>query len=86
MIAAWEDGKAVPSAHQVRMIAGILDVPVAWLLSGESESDPASPTAQVEPETDRKRGLAAAMKLVRHDLSRARRRLRDLEERHDQAL
>lgn len=35
----WESGKAAPRANRMPIIAGTLNVPMRWLMSGEGELD-----------------------------------------------
>ena len=34
---AWEEDRSDPRANRVQMLAGLLNVPLAWLLSGEGD-------------------------------------------------
>ena len=34
---AWEAGKSTPRPNKLQMLAGVLSVPMLWLLSGDSE-------------------------------------------------
>ncbi len=34
---AWEAGKASPRPNKLQMLAGVLSVPMLWLLSGDAE-------------------------------------------------
>jgi len=39
-IKRWESGKTQPRANKLQMLAGILGVPLLWLLDGEYQFDP----------------------------------------------
>ena len=36
-VESWEKGRSSPRANRLNTIAGILNVPVAWLISGSDE-------------------------------------------------
>lgn len=39
-IAAWEADRAEPRANKLQMMAGVLNVSLVWLMSGEGEGGP----------------------------------------------
>ncbi len=36
----WESGKTQPRANRLQMLAGVLGVPLLWLMQGDEEHDP----------------------------------------------
>ncbi|MGY6705799.1 helix-turn-helix domain-containing protein [Roseinatronobacter sp.] len=46
----WENDRSEPRANKLQMVAGLLNVSMGWLLTGEGEgvSDPASPEELAE--------------------------------------
>src|SRR6187200_2765177 len=61
-LAGWEDDQAEPRANRLQMLAGMLNVSMIWLMSGQG----AAPPASAPP----KSGAAVAACL--HDLRRLR--------------
>jgi len=49
-IRAWEDDLAEPRANKLQMLAGLLNVSLRWLLTGEGEGVPAPGEATMGPE------------------------------------
>lgn len=82
-LAAWEDDAAEPRANRLQMLAGMLNVSIRWLLTGEGEGleGPAAPQplrpgareALAEVARLRARALSLA-----EDLGAAEKRLRAL--------
>jgi transcriptional regulator with XRE-family HTH domain len=49
-IRAWEDDLAEPRANKLQMLAGLLNVSIRWLLTGEGEGVPEPGAAEVPAE------------------------------------
>lgn len=53
----WETGKTEPRANKLQMLAGVLGVPLLWLIQGAAEHDPVvdqtSRLDQLEAKLDR---------------------------------
>ncbi len=47
-LASWEDDMADPRAHRLQMVAGMLNVSLMWLLTGEGEGLDGPPEAREE--------------------------------------
>ncbi len=45
-VTAWEDDRAEPRANKLQMLAGVLNVSVGWLLTGNGEGPDAPPEAR----------------------------------------
>ncbi len=52
----WEEDRSEPRANRLQMIAGMLNVPIVWLMSGQGDLPEA-----LEPETDFDAGLEACL-------------------------
>mgnify|MGYP000923008741 CR=1 FL=1 len=50
---SWEDDAADPRANRLQMLAGMLNVSLMWLLTGQGEGLDAPPEAREEAETVR---------------------------------
>jgi transcriptional regulator with XRE-family HTH domain len=83
-LANWENDRSEPRGVKVMKLAGVLQVPMIWLLTGEippsSEREPAaSETARIAQKLDRavalQRDLAALLIEVSADVSRLQREL-----------
>ena len=47
-IAAWEDDRAEPRSNRMQMLAGILNVSLVWLMTGEGEGPGGAAPPQAE--------------------------------------
>ncbi|THD82197.1 helix-turn-helix domain-containing protein [Aliigemmobacter aestuarii] len=82
-IQAWEDDMSEPRANRLQMMAGLLNVSIRWLLTGEGEGleGPAAPTVLSD---DARRALAdlsrmrAQMLVLVKDMGQMEKRLRAL--------
>lgn len=73
----WESDRSEPRANKLQMIAGILNVSIVWLLTGEGEGGVAA-----EPDGDAElRGALAELREIRVAQSRLLARLARLEKR-----
>ncbi|MGM0585447.1 MAG: helix-turn-helix domain-containing protein [Pseudomonadota bacterium] len=73
----WESDRSEPRANKLQMIAGILNVSIVWLLTGEGEGGVAA-----EPDQDAElRGALAELREIRVAQSRLLARLARLEKR-----
>lgn len=78
-LAAWEDDLSEPRANRLSMLAGILNVSIIWLLTGEGEG-PVAPDELPESGGDMTAALAE-LRAVRGELRNASERLARLEKR-----
>ncbi|MBU2962504.1 helix-turn-helix domain-containing protein [Citreicella sp. C3M06] len=79
----WENDVAEPRAARLSQLAGLLDVSVNWLLSGEGDGVPAPDGADVLPQDLREalldiRELRAQMKTSQDRLARLEKSLRQI--------
>lgn len=75
----WENDGDAPRANRIQMLAGLLNVSIVWLISGESNG-----TSHVEDSYDRPTGLNDALgelSMLKTALSTAIERIERLEER-----
>ncbi|WP_273523628.1 helix-turn-helix domain-containing protein [Rhodosalinus sediminis] len=73
----WEDDLSEPRANRLSMMAGILNVSIMWLLTGEGDGlDGPEDTAEVPAEVGR---ILASMRELRTELKSASDRLARLE-------
>jgi transcriptional regulator with XRE-family HTH domain len=73
----WEDDLSEPRANKLSMMAGILNVSIMWLLTGEGDGlEGPDDVSEVPPEMGR---LLASMRELRGDLKSASDRLARLE-------
>ena len=77
-IRAWEEDLAEPRANKLQMLAGLLNVSIRWLLTGEGEGVPAPGTAEVPAEIT---ALLAELREVKATLTRAADRVAGIETR-----
>ena len=49
-LSAWEDDLAEPRANKLQMLAGLLNVSLSWLLTGQGEGVAAPDEAEVAPD------------------------------------
>ena len=74
---AWEDDRAEPRANRLQMMAGILNVSLAWLLTGEGEGVPAPSSAASDGGAE----ILTEMRQLRTEAARTVERLGVLEKR-----
>lgn len=76
-IAAWEDDLSEPRANKLSMMAGLLNVSIMWLLTGEGDGmDATSLTGEVDTElTD----LVAELRTIRGEMRASSERLARVE-------
>ncbi|RID91461.1 XRE family transcriptional regulator [Gemmobacter lutimaris] len=84
-VQAWENDMLEPRANRLQMMAGMLNVSLVWLLTGEGEG-PDGPVVERSAETEARRALselgrirAQALALAR-DLGQMERRMKALME------
>ncbi|MGB5559320.1 MAG: helix-turn-helix transcriptional regulator [Paracoccaceae bacterium] len=78
-IKAWENDTAEPRANKLQMLAGVLNVSMRWLLTGEGEGV-AAPDDQTEISADIS-GLLAEMRELRGQAATLAERIGRLEKR-----
>ena len=78
-LAAWENDTRDPRANRVSMLAGLLNVSLRWLLTGEGEGLDAPVAARDVP--DDMSGILTEMRQLQRDVIRCADRLGHLEKR-----
>ena len=83
----WEADRSEPRANRLQMLAGLLNVSIIWLLTGEGEGAPATPRSRAESDEaqttvkamlDELRDIRMMSAKATERLSRMEKRLRDL--------
>jgi transcriptional regulator with XRE-family HTH domain len=77
-IRAWEEDMAEPRANKLQMLAGLLNVSLRWLLTGEGEGIPAPGEEEVPAEIT---ALIGELREVKSELARAADRVARIEAR-----
>ena len=77
-IRAWEEDMAEPRANKLQMLAGLLNVSLRWLLTGEGEGIPAPGEEEVPAEMT---ALIGELREVKSELVRAADRVARIEAR-----
>jgi HTH-type transcriptional regulator, cell division transcriptional repressor len=75
-VRAWENDRAEPRGNRLQMLAGMLNVPLAWLMTGEGNGLAAP--EEGAPPSDLSKGLHE-LKLLRQGMSEAVKRIDRLE-------
>ncbi len=78
-VTAWENDQSEPRANKLQMLAGLLNVSIKWLLTGEGDGLEA-PAKEVELASDAS-AVLAEMRQLRTELTRLNDRLGHLEKR-----
>ena len=84
---AWESGKATPRPNKLQILAGVLSVPLLWLLGGDDQYEPvdthSSRLDALEQKVNRLAGLQREMSMISEeimsDISVIRRREAELD-------
>ena len=78
----WEQDRSEPRANRLQMLAGVLNVSIVWLLTGEGEGgvDPAAPDAAVDA-GEETLGLVAELRDIRIAQRKLIERMAKLEKR-----
>lgn len=79
---SWENDLTEPRANKLQMLAGMLNVSLRWLLTGEGEGI-APPVAEISPEMTE---ILADMRQLQAEIIRCSDRLGRLEKRLRQAM
>ena len=83
----WETDRSEPRANRLQMLAGLLNVSIIWLLTGEGEGAPATPRSRAESDEshttvkamlDELRDIRMMSAKATERLARMERRLREL--------
>ncbi len=77
-LAAWEDDMAEPRANKLQMLAGILNVSISWLLTGQGEGIDPPDMAALGPDLH---DALIEMRTLRADLLASAERLARLEKK-----
>lgn len=76
-IAAWENDTSEPRANRLQMVAGLLNVSLMWLLTGEGEG--VDPPGTEAPLSQDARSALLELRELRGDIDDAAKRLARLE-------
>lgn len=78
----WEEDRSEPRANKLQMLAGVLNVSIIWLMSGEGDGLSEESAEAVSPEIDEildeVRAIRDAQVTLTRRLSRLEKRLRGL--------
>jgi len=74
-IRAWEEDRAEPRANRVSMLAGLTNVSLMWLMTGEGEGPDRQPRSKAAGD------ILSEVETLRRDAKRMTDRLRRLEDR-----
>ncbi len=77
-VQGWEADRAEPRANRLQMLAGLLDVSMVWLMTGEGAGLPAEPAS---PHDETLAALAAELRETRMAQARLTERLARIEKR-----
>lgn len=80
----WEEDKAEPRANRLQMLAGVLNVSISWLLTGQGEGLTSPDAARTVPGDVA--AILAEMRQLRGEIARGLERLAALENRLGAAL
>jgi HTH-type transcriptional regulator, cell division transcriptional repressor len=78
-VTAWENDVSEPRANKLQMVAGLLNVSIKWLLTGEG--DGVEEPAEENPLQADARSVIAEMRQIRTEITRMGDRLGRLEKR-----
>ncbi len=78
-VAGWEDDRAEPRANKLQKLAGVLNVSLSWLLTGQGAGI-APPDEAGTPATPDLRAALAEIRALRDEITRAGARLARLEQ------
>ncbi len=79
-IHAWEDDVSEPRANRLQMLAGLLNVSLMWLLTGEGEGV-ADPESDIEPVPEDVETVLTDLRLMRAEMGRMADRIALMEKR-----
>ena len=79
----WEEDRSEPRANKLQMVAGLLDVSLPWLLTGQGQGVTAREPRVGRDEAD---GLLDGLRTARAEMQRVADRIAVLEKRLRQAL
>ncbi len=82
---SWEQDLSEPRANKLQMLAGLLNVSLTWLLTGEGEGVPAPDELAAQPDAGAKAALRE-IREIRTDMTGMAERLGLLEKRLRNAL
>ena len=85
-LAGWEDDASEPRANKLSMMAGVLNVSITWLLTGEGEGMPSPPAEDGEPAVADLMAVLSELRDLRTALRANADRAARLEKRLRQAL
>ena len=79
----WEEDRSEPRANKLQMVAGLLDVSLPWLLTGQGQGVTSREARVGRDDVD---GLLDGLRTARAEMQRAADRIAVLEKRLRQAL
>lgn len=87
-VAAWEQDQAEPRANRMQMLAGLLNVSLRWLMSGEGPgvAPPVSDESGAPPPPAALEAIQAEMRALRGLLAQVEDRTRRLDRRIAEAM
>ncbi len=74
----WEDDVSEPRANRLQMVAGLLNVSLRWLLTGEGEGLPAPAADEMSAETTE---ILSDLRQLQAEMARCAERLGHIEKR-----
>ncbi|WP_343079108.1 helix-turn-helix transcriptional regulator [Ostreiculturibacter nitratireducens] len=78
-LSAWENGRGEPASNRLQMLAGMLNVSIMWLLTGEGEGLPEPADRDAMPE--KVRDVVLEIRKLKGELAASTRRLGQIEKR-----
>lgn len=79
-VESWENDVSEPRANKLQMVAGVLNVSIRWLLTGEGEGGLAGPVSEAELAADA-REVLGDLRQIRTEMGRLSDRMGLLEKR-----
>ncbi|MEL6583846.1 MAG: helix-turn-helix domain-containing protein [Pseudomonadota bacterium] len=80
-IEAWESDRSEPRANRLQMLAGLLNVSIMWLMTGEGEGLAEFSSEEADTSADVLKDTLAEVRAVRAEQRRLAERLARLEKR-----
>ena len=86
----WESGRTEPRANRLQMLAGVLGVPLFWLIQGGEEHDPVLDQSarldQLEVKMERLHALQRELTQLTSELSAELAHLRDVDDQLEELV
>lgn len=77
-ITGWEEDRLEPRANRLQMVAGLLNVSIVWLLTGEGDGIPGPDDPPIAPDAQ---ALLSELRQIRNEMKQSAERLGRLEKR-----